>query len=320
MKQKQLIIGGLVGLAVVSGYFYADHAKHEFVKERIDTELTMMDGTSPVKYGALQTSLFSNAVTLKNVTIDMSGLQNLAGNNAANVVSIESVTVDSEVGLSSLESSKLPSQLEVTLNGIATEVDFKLLAENSVKPAEKVVYQTINTLTDGKPTTDFYLEYDYSPAKGNSLPFVDIKLKSELNKVAGIEVKAEIENMPLDPVVLMFGGMQRALIHHFELVVKDKGKTTDLLIENMAKQMNMSEKQFEEQLTDELKKDIEYSQQAIEKMFYSAVEDFVDDRHEFKIALTPKTPMTIDDIQKVALFAADEDEIERELNLKIKGK
>lgn len=320
MKQKQLIIGGLVGLAVVSGYFYADHAKHEFVKERIDTELTMMDGTSPVKYGALQTSLFSNAVTLKNVTIDMSGLQNLAGNNAANVVSIESVTVDSEVGLSSLESSKLPSQLEVTLSGIATEVDFKLLAENSVKPAEKVVYQTINTLTDGKPTTDFYLEYDYSPAKGNSLPFVDIKLKSELNKVAGMEVKAEIENMPLDPVVLMFGGMQRALIHHFELVVKDKGKTTDLLIENMAKQMNMSEKQFEEQLTDELKKDIEYSHQAIEKMFYSAVEDFVDDRDEFKIALTPKTPMTIEDIQKVALFAADEDEIERELNLKIKGK
>lgn len=320
MKQKQLIIGGLVGLAVVSGYFYADHAKHEFVKERIDTELTMMDGTSPVKYGALQTSLFSNAVTLKNVTIDMSGLQNLAGNNAANVVSIESVTVDSEVGLSSLESSKLPSQLEVTLSGIATEVDFKLLAENSVKPAEKVVYQTINTLTDGKPTTDFYLEYDYSPAKGNSLPFVDIKLKTELNKVAGMEVKAEIENMPLDPVVLMFGGMQRALIHHFELVVKDKGKTTDLLIENMAKQMNMSEKQFEEQLTDELKKDIEYSHQAIEKMFYSAVEDFVDDRDEFKIALTPKTPMTIEDIQKVALFAADEDEIERELNLKIKGK
>ena len=49
MKQKQLIIGGLVGLAVVSGYFYADHAKHEFVKERIDSELTMMDGTSPVK-------------------------------------------------------------------------------------------------------------------------------------------------------------------------------------------------------------------------------------------------------------------------------
>lgn len=320
MKQKQLIIGGLVGLAVVSGYFYADHAKHEFVKERIDSELTMMDGTSPVKYGALQTSLFSNAVTLKNVTIDMSGLQNLAGNNAANVVSIESVTVDSEVGLSSLESSKLPSQLEVTLSGIATEVDFKLLAENSVKPAEKVVYQTINTLTDGKPTTDFYLEYDYSPAKGNSLPFVDIKLKSELNKVAGMEVKAEIENMPMDPVVLMFGGIQRALIHHFELVIKDKGKTTDLLIENMAKQMNMSEKQFEEQLTNELNKDIEYSHQAIDKMFYSAAEDFVHDRHEFKLELTPKTPMTIDDIQKVTLLAADKDEIERELNLKIKGK
>lgn len=320
MKQKQLIIGGVLGLAVVSGYFYANHAKHEFVKERIDTELTMMDGTSPVKYGALQTSLFSNAVTLKNVTIDMSGLQNMAGNNAPNVVSIESVTVDSKVGLSSLESSKLPDQLEVSLSGIATEVDFKLLAESSVKPAEKAVYQTIDTLTDGKPTTDFYLEYDYSPAKGNTRPFVDIKLKSELNKVAGLEVKAEIENMPLDPVVLMFGGMQRALIHHFELVIKDEGKTTNLLMENMAKQMNMSEEQFEDELTKELKKDIEYSHQAIEKMFYSAVEDFIDDRHEFKIELTPKTPMTIEDIQQVALFAADKDEIERELNLKIKGK
>lgn len=320
MKQKQLIIGGVLGIAVVSGYFYANHAKHEFVKEHIDTELTMMDGTSPVKYGALQTSLFSNAVTLKNVTIDMSGLQNMAGNNAPNVVSIESVTVDSKVGLSSLESSKLPDQLEVSLSGIATEVDFKLLAESSVKPVEKAVYQTIDTLTDGKPTTDFYLEYDYSPAKGNTRPFVDIKLKSELNKVAGLEVKAEIENMPLDPVVLMFGGMQRALIHHFELVIKDKGKTTNLLIENMAKQMNMSEEQFEDELTKELKKDIEYSHQAIEKMFYSAVEDFIDDRHEFKIELTPKTPMTIEDIQQVALFAADKDEIERELNLKIKGK
>lgn len=320
MKQKQLIIGGVLGLAVVSGYFYANHAKHEFVKERIDTELTMMDGTSPVKYGALQTSLFSNAVTLKNVTIDMSGLQNMAGNNAPNVVSIESVTVDSKVGLSSLESSKLPDQLEVSLSGIATEVDFKLLAESSVKPVEKAVYQTIDTLTDGKPTTDFYLEYDYSPAKGNTRPFVDIKLKSELNKVAGMEVKAEIENMPLDPVVLMFGGMQRALIHHFELVIKDEGKTTNLLMENMAKQMNMSEEQFEDELTKELKKDIEYSHQAIEKMFYSAVEDFIDDRHEFKIELTPKTPMTIEDIQQVALFAADKDEIERELNLKIKGK
>lgn len=320
MKQKQLIIGGVLGLAVVSGYFYANHAKHEFVKERIDTELTMMDGTSPVKYGALQTSLFSNAVTLKNVTIDMSGLQNMAGNNAPNVVSIESVTVDSKVGLSSLESSKLPDQLEVSLSGIATEVDFKLLAESSVKPVEKAVYRTIDTLTDGKPTTDFYLEYDYSPAKGNTRPFVDIKLKSELNKVAGLEVKAEIENMPLDPVVLMFGGMQRALIHHFELVIKDEGKTTNLLMENMAKQMNMSEEQFEDELTKELKKDIEYSHQAIEKMFYSAVEDFIDDRHEFKIELTPKTPMTIEDIQQVALFAADKDEIERELNLKIKGK
>ncbi len=320
MKQKQLIIGGLIGLAAVSGYFYADYAKHEFIKERIDTELTLMDGTSPVKYGALQTSLFSNAVTLKNVTIDMSDLQNLAGDNAPNVVSIGSVTVDSEVGLSSLESSKLPNQLEVSLTGIATEVDFKVLAENSYKPTEKAVYNTIATLTDGMPTTDFYLEYEYSPAEGDELPFIDIQLKSVLNKVVGMELNAEIENMVLDPVVLMFGGMQRALIHHLELEIKDEGKTTNLLIENTAKQMNLSEEQFEEQLTNELKKDIEYSQRPIEKMFYQAAEDFIDDRQTFKLEITPKMPMTIEAIQKVALFAASEEEIERELNLKIKGK
>ncbi|BDZ72453.1 hypothetical protein GCM10025856_01720 [Methylophaga marina] len=320
MKQKHLILGSLVGLAVVSGYFYADYKKHEVIKERIDMELMQFDGTSTIKYGTLDTSLFSNAVTLKNVSIDTSGLSGMTQTPTPKMISIESVTVDSKAGLSSLNNSQLPPHLEVTLHRIATEVDFKQLAQQSYKPVEKAFYQVVDQVTEGKPTTDFYLEYDYEPAKENTRSFIDITLKSELNKVAKLEVKAEIENMPLDPVVLMLGGMQRALIHHFQLEIKEEDNAFDLMMKNTAKQMNVTEKAYQAQLTEQLKKRAETSRQPAEQMFYEAMEDFVEDLHKFKVDITPKQPMTLIDIQKLAAFAKDSDELEEQLKLEIKGK
>lgn len=320
MKQKHLILGSLIGLAVVSGYVYADYKKHELIKERIDMELMQFDGTSTIKYGKLDTSLFTNAVTLKNVSIDTSSLSGMTQATTPKMISIESITVDSDSGLSSLNDSQLPPHLEVTLNRIATEVDFSQLAEQSYRPVEKAFYQVVSQVTEGKPTTDFYLEYDYKPAKDNTLSFIDITLKSELNRVTELEVKAEIENMPLDPVVLMLGGMQRALIHHFQLEIKDQDNTFDLIMENTAKQLNLTADEYQDQLSQQLEKKADITSQAAEKMFYDAMADFVEEPHKFSIEISPKQPMTLVDIQKLAVMAKNTDELEEQLNLSIKGK
>lgn len=311
MKPSRLTLIVIIILVLAGGgWVYADKAKQQAVDEAVsealrDNALLLEMLGLQIQYADLDTSIFNNAVTFRNVSINRR--LSSAGTSSVQELNIDALTVDQNLPMFELEEAvdeqRIPTEFSLVVEGLNMTSAFDAMQRNSqLSPMFKHILLTASEQRENNMPlkSDMQFAYELEAGRRGERDGLQIDFGLALRDMGEISMQSKFQDVNTQFFALL-NLANTAQLKTLHVDYNGNAKLNKAVMVALAREAGNDVTDYSE-VADQLLKDLQprpADQDSWEsRQLTPAVETFIKNPKGLKVQIEPTTPMTLNRLMR----------------------